>query len=1060
VLRMLPLGTYVVNEVTGDGNQYVNLVGYDFTSTDRDLTGSVTFDTSNLTGTVTVTNKYEEQPGSLKIKKNVTVNGQETNGTLADGTYTFTLRKEGASEDATGFTVSDGTTTVQNQSSVTVTISGGASKTVIVSGLVAGKYTVTEAQPTNGISLVGENDVEVTVTAGDTAEVQTAEFTNNKPYTTAHPQVTKAVTAAGYGTDVRWPDGVDFDFDLSFVSAKDGENNIDFSMADQTKKATKANKTAVFDDIAFTEPGVYTFTITEQKPQNAPTYITYDTEPKTVTVTVTADGNGNLTPAVSYGGAGTLTVNNVYTANGTAQFSARKTANDQLGDRTFQFQLLDGNDNVLQTSTAVTQSQTVTFNAIHYDLSNLTETADDKRTGTFTYKIKEVIPNDAQTVDDHKVKDGVIYDETVHTVIVTVTDTGNGTLDVKYDGSDTFTVPGFNNTYDASGKTTFDGVKEIVNRQFKDGDTLTVSISSSDGGKLPSDANGKTVALTAGQNTANFSFAEVEYTYDDIKDSTETPKSKTFHYTVTETATMAGATADTRTHTVEVKVTDNGDGTLKVEKVYKADTASEDKTRFMNTFDTYIKAQIKGTKAVTNGGDDKSGYRFTLAGKNGAPTPDTTTVTSVADGSFEFGEVIYTMDMVKENNTAENGVYTKTYTYTVTEQLPESATPATAKEIEAKTAIRDNIKYDIEPKKVTVTVTYNETTGEMTQTVSPTQAEFVITNVQLGELVITKTVEANGEGVDKSGTFWYAVFKAEDVQSVGGAPNQTWKPMTGKHTVSYGYIEVNASGTGIATVSNLPYGNYYVFELSGAPTEKDGEQRLTIIPNGTTTAIGTRVYTVTGSGTTAVTVGETAAGQATLTNTVPETSITGQKTWKPFTSDQGERKNPVNTTLTLTLTRYIVNGSSNDKDDTFGDHQVRISAGANGDITLPDGRTVNKPDLNTEEGRAAYIAAWSYTWADLPLYDSSTAKKYVYMVDEAVDNDMYTRETGNSQYLTGVNGDTTQQFTNIEKSPVSLPATGGVGTGVIYGAGAALLLLAVLGLILLNRKRTDGEGIR
>jgi hypothetical protein len=35
-----------------------------------------------------------------------------------------------------------------------------------------------------------------------------------------------------------------------------------------------------------------------------------------------------------------------------------------------------------------------------------------------------------------------------------------------------------------------------------------------------------------------------------------------------------------------------------------------------------------------------------------------------------------------------------------------------------------------------------------------------------------------------------------------------------------------------------------------------------------------------------------------------------------------------------------------------------------------------------------------------------------------------------------------------------------MGTGVIYGAGAALLLLAVLGLILLNRKRTDGEGIR
>lgn len=46
------------------------------------------------------------------------------------------------------------------------------------------------------------------------------------------------------------------------------------------------------------------------------------------------------------------------------------------------------------------------------------------------------------------------------------------------------------------------------------------------------------------------------------------------------------------------------------------------------------------------------------------------------------------------------------------------------------------------------------------------------------------------------------------------------------------------------------------------------------------------------------------------------------------------------------------------------------------------------------------------------------------------------------------------------KFTVSLPATGGMGTGIVYGAGAALMLLAVLGLILLNRKRTDGEGIR
>jgi LPXTG-motif cell wall-anchored protein len=86
-------------------------------------------------------------------------------------------------------------------------------------------------------------------------------------------------------------------------------------------------------------------------------------------------------------------------------------------------------------------------------------------------------------------------------------------------------------------------------------------------------------------------------------------------------------------------------------------------------------------------------------------------------------------------------------------------------------------------------------------------------------------------------------------------------------------------------------------------------------------------------------------------------------------------------------------------------------------------------------------------------------------VDEEVDSAWYYREPSeNSEYLPKAGSTdeekTTQQFTNIERSPVALPSTGGMGTGVIYGAGAALLLLAVLALILLNRKRTDGEGIR
>ena len=50
-------------------------------------------------------------------------------------------------------------------------------------------------------------------------------------------------------------------------------------------------------------------------------------------------------------------------------------------------------------------------------------------------------------------------------------------------------------------------------------------------------------------------------------------------------------------------------------------------------------------------------------------------------------------------------------------------------------------------------------------------------------------------------------------------------------------------------------------------------------------------------------------------------------------------------------------------------------------------------------------------------------------------------------------------FTVGNEPGVALPATGGVGTGVVYGAGAALVLLALAGFIMLNRKRSRGDGI-
>ena len=54
----------------------------------------------------------------------------------------------------------------------------------------------------------------------------------------------------------------------------------------------------------------------------------------------------------------------------------------------------------------------------------------------------------------------------------------------------------------------------------------------------------------------------------------------------------------------------------------------------------------------------------------------------------------------------------------------------------------------------------------------------------------------------------------------------------------------------------------------------------------------------------------------------------------------------------------------------------------------------------------------------------------------------------------------TDTFTITNDEGAALPATGGSGTGWIYAAGASLMLLAALGLILICRRRREGAGIR
>ena len=161
--------------------------------------------------------------GSLKIKKNVTVNGEATTGTEADGDYIFEVK------DAEGTVVA----------TETITITNGASKEVQVDELVPGTYTVSEDTSKlpegKGMVLVGDNDIEIEVAAGETAEVPTAEFTNNKPGT---PEFKKKIQDTNDSTGVTsdWQDSADYDigdavpFKLTAKLPKDVSTNKNYSI--------------------------------------------------------------------------------------------------------------------------------------------------------------------------------------------------------------------------------------------------------------------------------------------------------------------------------------------------------------------------------------------------------------------------------------------------------------------------------------------------------------------------------------------------------------------------------------------------------------------------------------------------------------------------------------------------------------------------------------------------------------------------------------------------------------------------------------------------------------
>ena len=372
---------------------------------------------------------------------------------------------------------------------------------------------------------------------------------------------------------------------------------------------TKADGTITFENIEVKGTGVYNYVIKEDT-TNAVAGVTFDEAAKEITVKAEFQGSALKASVTSDEPIFT----NTYTAKPTkASITATKALNGStLKDDQFEFELKEGAKVV---GTAKNKADgTVTFEDITYT-----------EAGVHTYTLTE----------KEGTEGGVTYDKTSHEVKVEVTDNGQGKLVAAVTGNN----PAFTNTYKAAEtKATITATKVLNGSTLKD-DQFEFELK--EGAKVVGTAKNKA------DGTVTF---DVEYT-----------KAGEYEYTVTEKAgNEAGVTYDSKSYTVKVKVTDNGQGQL------EAVVTEGNNPTFTNTYKAAAtKATIKAKKVLEGKALEADKYEFEL--KEG--TKAVGTAKNKADGSIAFdveytkaGEHEYTLT---EKAGKEEGITYDSKSYTV-----------------------------------------------------------------------------------------------------------------------------------------------------------------------------------------------------------------------------------------------------------------------------------------------------------------------------------------------------------------------------------------------------------
>lgn len=612
----------------------------------------------------TFTNTYSATPVETSVTDQITANKVLTGRELAAGEFSFEL-VEGDKVVAKGTNAADGTIAMDK---IAYDKPGKHTYTLreVNGGTTSKGITYSDAKYAIETTITDNGDGTLSVTHV-LKGTEPAEFKNTYSVTPLDAELDFGLSKAIDGRD--WTDGDEFSFT---ITAPEGVPLPDPATVTVSKGDAEDGIAAIkFGKIHFAAAGTYKYEIRENA--GSTVGMTYDAHVATAEVTVTEDGEGNLTANVTkkengrftntyrteldYAAAGGLKLSKTLCGRPMTEGQFTFTVTPTDDDSARALGLLPGANNFESPATIEGTVGLIDILAGHE--VKFTQADAGK---TFKYTVAE--KNDGQP--------GYTYDDAVRTVTIAIADDTAGTLTA------TTTVSGgpegthetvhksgenkvekalvpFHNSYSATTNTPGGTAAQVVatktltGRPMADGEfwfgiayqgelVAYENLKPNIGGHVSFDTLHYDTKMLANLEAAGLAY--------------RTDKDGKLAWTINYTAyedlfgLPNGVSATTWSFGFKVIVVDNGDGTLTAtvdyggveplfENVYGADAvdAALTGTKKLQVAEGLIPADITGK------------FTFTVtADEAGAPMPERTTVTNDAAGNVDFGKIHFTLE--------------------------------------------------------------------------------------------------------------------------------------------------------------------------------------------------------------------------------------------------------------------------------------------------------------------------------------------------------------------------------------------------------------------------------